>query len=206
MNFKKNGLALSDSAIAEESNGFTLVELIIAAAITLVVGIFLLSILVNNNGLFYKQNALVSEGLSLNDSVSIINKNIMQASAIVASYPESTPLFTSNTETLILKFPSLENGEMVENTYDYIVFYKDTENPKLLKMQIFPDDSSDRVASTSILTTILQNIEFSYLDKNGNVVLPISAASVGVNLTVLAKTGSIGSSRSSTSITNLRNY
>lgn len=186
--------------------GFTLVEMLIVAAITLIVGIFLLSILVNNNSLFYKQNALVDEGLSLNDTISAINKNIMQASSVVDSYPENSPLFTSNTETLILKFQSLKNGEIIESAYDYIVYYKDPENPKLLEVQTFPDSDSERVASTSVLTTILQSIVFSYLDKNGNAVLPMSAASVGINLTVLSKTGSIGSSRSSTSITNLRNF
>lgn len=188
------------------NKGFTLVEILIAAAITLIVGIFLLSILINNNGLFYKQSALVNEGLSLNDTISAINKNIMQASSIVASYPENSPLFISNNETLILKFQSLKNGEIIESIYDHMVFYKDPENPKLLKVQIFPDSGSDRIASTSILTTILQGIVFSYLDKSGNVVLPVSATSVGINLTVLSKTGSIGSSRSSTSITNLRNF
>lgn len=186
--------------------GFTLVELLIASAITLIVGIFLLSILVNNNGIFYKQNALVDEGLNLNDSMSAINKNIMQASSVVATYPEISPLFTSNTETLILKFPSLQDGEIVESAYDYMVFFKDSQNPKILKVQTIPDSASDRLASTTVLTTILKDIIFTYLDKNGNTILPVSATSVGISLTVLSKTGSIGSSRSSTSVTNLRNF
>lgn len=196
----KNGLALS---VIE---GFTLVEILIAAGIALIVGIILSSILVNNNGVYYKQSAIVNEGLSLNDTISTINKNIMQALAIASSYPEVSPTFTSNTETLILKLSAFNNEEIIKDVYDYIIIYKDSTNQKVLKLQIFPGLGSERVASIFVLTNILQDLVFSYLDKDGNPISPATATSIGVKLTVLSKTGSIDSSRSSSSVTNLRNY
>ncbi|MDO8638691.1 MAG: prepilin-type N-terminal cleavage/methylation domain-containing protein [Candidatus Daviesbacteria bacterium] len=189
-----------------KNKGFTLVEILIASAIALIVGIFLMGILANNNGLYYKQSSLVSEGLSLNDAVSAINNYIMQAGAVAVSYPEISPLYTSNSETLVLKLPAYNGDEMIDNVFDYIVLYKDPANSKILKVQIFPGTGSTKQALTSVLTTILHNITFSYLDKRGVEVPPASATSVGIDLTVLSKTGSIGSSRSSKAVTNLRNF
>ena len=41
--------------------GFTLVEILVASAVAMIIGVFLMSILVNSNGIFYKQNAIVNE-------------------------------------------------------------------------------------------------------------------------------------------------
>lgn len=187
------------------NSGFTLLEIILTAALALIVGTFLIVILVNNSGFFYKQNAIISEGLDLNDAIREIDNSARQATAVTAGYPESNPLYTSDSQTLVLKLPALSQGGIIEGVYDYIVISKDPRQGKILRKQIFPDSQSTRQASDLILTTLLKEIEFKYLDKSGNQVSPTQATSIETNIAVTAQTGLIGSTRSSTVVTSLRN-
>lgn len=189
----------------QNESGFTLLETVLASVVAVVVATLLMTILVNNNGLFYKQNAMVSEGLSLNDAVTKINQNIKQSISVAINYPETSPVYITGTETLVLKLSGLNGGDILNNVYDYLVISKDPTKQNVLRLQIFPDQESTRESANLVLTTILSAIQFSYLDKSGNTVNPVSATSIGLNLTVLSKTGSIGSNRSSTTITSLRN-
>lgn len=187
-------------------NGFSLVEVLVVSAASLIIGVILTGILVNHNGVFYKQSSLVNEGLSLNDTLNQIDSKIRQATVIAAGYPEVSPNFNTGTEVLVLKLLSIDiNGNIINDTYDYIVIARDSENNRILRMITYPDSLSSRNAGNVILTTLLESIEFKYLDKDNNQVSPISAGSIEVDLTVLSKTGSIGQPQSSSIITSLRN-
>lgn len=186
--------------------GFSLLEMILAIGITALISGLILSILINNNGVLYKQNSLVSEGLSLNDTLLAIDDKIRQATGVAASYPQAAPIYFSGTNTLVLKLPALDSqGGVINNVYDYMVTTQDTSNNKILRLQVFPDLQSIRKAENKVLTTLVESIEFSFLDKTGASVNPEAAFQVGIDLTVLSKTGSIGSNRSSSSVTTLRN-
>lgn len=186
-------------------NGFTLVEILIASAISLIVGIFLLSILINNNGIFYKQNAIINEGLSLNDALSEIDKNIRQAANIEISYPPDSPFYTTDAHTIILKLPALGTEGVLNNVYDYVVITKDIDKDNILRKKVFPNPSSIRKAEDLVLTAILDAIDFGYFNKLGEAVNPNLATSVSTTLSVKSGYGAIDSNRSSTAITTLKN-
>lgn len=179
-----------------KNRGFTLVEILIASAIALIVGIFLLSILANSNGIFYKQNAIVSEGLSLNDSMSEIDKNIRQATSVAD---------TSDVHTLMLKLSALGVDGMIDNVYDSIIIAKDPDKNNILRKKVIPDVASIRKSEDLVLTTMLDSINFVYLNKLGEIVNPQTATSVSITLSVKSGSGSINSKRSSTIITTLKN-
>lgn len=185
--------------------GFTLLETVIAVAVAMMTGTFLLTILVGNSGVFYKENAVVNEGLDLNDALMQVNNQIKQAAFVATGYPESEPTYVSDSDTLVLKLPALSASGVLPDTYDYAVIRKDFAKPTILRLQVFPDPTSTRPPVDIVLTTLLQTLQFSYLDQSGSTVAPQQATSVGIALTVLAKTGSIGSGRSATVVTNLRN-
>ena len=185
-------------------SGFSLLEIVIVIGVSVIVCLLIVSILVSNTGFSYKQTAIVSEGLSLNDVIREIDDVVRQASSVAVSYPETEPIFTTGDETLVLKLPSLSAAGNMDEVYDFLVIAKD-ENPKILKIKIFPDPQSSRASQDKVLTTILSSVKFSYLDENGNTAPPSSAVSIGVDLTVLSKTGSIGSNRSVSAVTKLRN-
>lgn len=185
--------------------GFTLVEVLLAAFVAVVVGALLVGILVNNSGFFYKQNAIISEGMGLNDSVRKIEDYIRQALSVAAGYPEASPVFTSGEQTLVLKIPALSPTGILVGVYDFVVVTKDQSNPKILTVKVFPDGQSQRPGAGTVLTVLLDSIEFKFMDKSGNIVAPAQASSVGVTLKILARTGAIGSSRETSIVTTLRN-
>jgi prepilin-type N-terminal cleavage/methylation domain-containing protein len=192
------------SALARRK-GFTLVETIIVAAVFLIVGTLLASILVNNTGLSNSQSSLVTSGLNINDAVSTIENNIRQASSVAIGYPEVTPTYTTSSNTLVLKIPSYNASGVISDTYDYVVVTKDLTKTYLLKQYIFPNALSIRQSQNKILTNILQSIEFSYLDKNDNVVSSNTAEKVKVIINVLPGNGVADKTRSATIVVSLRN-
>lgn len=185
--------------------GFTLLETVIASLGALIIGTMLAAIMVNNNGVFYQQNSLLGEGLSLNDATRKIEENIRQAAGAAVGYPEGSPTYTSGPSVLVLKLPSLSPTGVLADAYDYAVVAPDSSNPKILRLVIFPDSRSTRPKAETVLTTLLSSIEFSYLDKNSNPVPPSSATTIALKLTVLSRTGTVGSSQSSLTVTSLRN-
>lgn len=185
--------------------GFTLIEIILVAGIAVIIGTLLVVVLVNNSGMYYQENSTVTSGIGLNDVMDELSTDIKQAAAVVSGYPEASPNFTSGAETLILKLPALSASGNIPDVYDYLVISKDGTNPKILRKYIFPDPQSTRSAVDQVLTTMLDSIQFSYLDKSGNTVSPDVATSVGTTIKLLSKTGSVGSSKSATIMTTLRN-
>lgn len=185
--------------------GFTLVEVLLFSAAAMIVGSYLLSILVNNNNFSSTQNSIISNGLSLNDMTREIDNRVRQSAGVVSGYPETAPVYTTNAETLVLKLPAINTTGIINNVYDYIVIFKDSTNNNVLKMKTFPDVQSTRGSGELVLTTLLEAIEFKYLDKTATVVSPTAATSVSVEVKVLSKTGATGTSKSASMITTLRN-
>lgn len=191
-----------------KTTGFTLAETLLASSVAVIVGMFLVGILVNNTGVFYKQNSMVSEGLSLNDTMTAISNQIKQGVGVAAGYPESSPTILSGANTLVLKLPALSSEGPISDVYDYVAVYPDSSNPNVLRIQTFPstNPASTRPANDQVITSLLQSVQFTYLDRSGNTTTPDSAVSVGVSLTVLSKTGSVGSSHNANAVVVLRNH
>lgn len=185
--------------------GFTLLEVVIAAGGALIIGTMLLSIMINHNGVFYKQSSLVGEGLSINTTTQKIEETIRQAAVVSSGYPEVSPTYITGTSVLVLKLPALSTTGILANVYDYAVITRDSSNPKILRYLLIPDNQSVRPQVNTVLTNLIKSIQFSYLDNNRNPVSPTLATTVGLTLTVLSKTGSIGTEQSSSTTTSLRN-
>lgn len=183
--------------------GFTLPEAVLASGITLIVGTVLIGILVNTGGIFYSQNARITEGLSLNDAVARIDGFVKQAAAVAVGYPEGTPTYLSGETVLVLKVPAVSESETMSNVHDFVVVARDSSKEKVLRLKIFPNPLSARSGEDIVLTTLLNSLRFTYLNKIGQTVPPAMATSVGVTLSVLS--GTAGEGRSSSTVTTLRN-
>lgn len=187
------------------SKGFVMVEVMLASVIAAVVGIVLVVILTNNTGTYYQQNAVVTGNLSLNDMTSEIGTLIKGASAVVTGYPADSPIYFTSDQVLVLKIPAVNDGAVVSGAYDYAAIYKDSQQSKILYLQIFPDSQSSRQAQTKVLTTLLDSVKFEYLDKSGVITTSISAVSVKVTATVGYQNGSIIKKTTSNIVVGLRN-
>jgi Tfp pilus assembly protein FimT len=185
--------------------GVTLVEILIATVITFVVGGFLVATLVNQTGIFYQQSSIVNQGVSLNDVMARINSDIRESSAIAVSVTYNSVEYTTGSDSVIFELPAYNSQGILSGVSDYIVIKVDDENENVLRRLVLPDQQSLRSSSNTVLTSILESVEYIYLDSSDEIVQPSSASKVSATVTVLARTGSIGSPRSSTIVTSLRN-
>lgn len=185
--------------------GFTLIELLMVISIAVIIGTLLVGILINNTGVINKESAIVTQGLNINDALREIETYGRQASSITIGYPEVSPTYVTGANTLVLKIPAINSQGIIGDVYDFVVITKDSSNPKLLKEYIFPDEMSIRENKNTILTNLLQSIEFEYLDNNDAPIAAPSAVKIKTTINVLSKTGLTDQSRSATIVISLRN-
>ena len=186
--------------------GFSLVELVIVIILAGIAGTILVSIFVQNNGVFYTQTAKVNQGLSLNNTSTEIQEVLRAANGIASNNPIGSPQYSTNSTTLVLTLASIDSlGNVIEGKYDYIIITRDAQKAYILKKIVFPDPSSSRKGENLVLATKLSQIEFKYLDNSGNPVSPLSASKVNyiINLSEKASYGTENASASS--VINLRN-
>lgn len=187
-------------------DGFSLIELLVVMGVGSVIGVMLITMLVQNNGLFYQQNTRSNQGISLNDVTTEIIQGIRNASSIASSYPATDPEYTSSANTLVLSMVSLSaNGEVIDNTYDFLVISPDAQKPTILRRRLFPNSASSRKAENKVLLTNLSLLQFVYKDKSGVLVSPTSAAKVNVILNIKDQIGINSENSSSSAEVSLRN-
>ena len=184
--------------------GFTLVELLIVVSLSVVISAVLVAILINNTELVYKENSRVSQGLDLNDALANIKTYIRQAQSVASSYPETPPVsYTSSSTQLVLKFVSLDaNGEVVQATFDFVIYLKDQDKLKIL---VIPGSGSSRLPQDSILAKNVSEVLFDYFDSNGVPIAPNAAEKVKITLSLKQKAGSSIETNIATGEANLRN-
>ncbi|MBI2040336.1 hypothetical protein HYT18_04655 [Candidatus Microgenomates bacterium] len=186
--------------------GLTLMEAIIATAITAVLGILLLVIIINSSNLFYKQTSKVEQGRGINDTLSKVRETIKQSQGVNSTYPPSgAPTYTSGSQQIVLKVPAIDNlGNTISNTFDYFVFFLDQDK---LRFKVFPDISSSRKSSDQLLSINADSLTFQYYNSANppSEVLPTSATKVKISLTLRQKSGPDYEQQTATSEANLRN-
>jgi type II secretory pathway pseudopilin PulG len=189
----------------DSQKGFTLVELLIVTGISIVIGGLAIGIIVNNTGFTKDQSSTINSNVSLNNVMSQIQNDIRESAAVATGYPAINPTYTTSTTTLVLKLASLNGNGVIDNVFDYVIYHQDSQNAKILHRVVVADAQSTRQSSDQIMTTILDSVTYYYLDSNSAIVTATSAVNIKVTLSMLDKSGSIGTSKSATSITTLRN-
>ena len=174
-----------------KSYGFTLLEVLIAMLVSSIAGVLLIQAFVQNNNVFYQQSARVTEGLNLNNTSSQVTQDIKSASGVAANYPLTTPYqYTTSASTLILKIPSIDSvGNIIDQTFDYIVFATDSAKPNYLRRKVFVTSPSTRGTSDRVLINNLSKIVFYYYDINGNTTSPPLAAKINFTINDLSQVG-----------------
>ena len=184
--------------------GLTLIELLISLGIVILIGVLLLTIMVNTLGLFYKESSTLTQGLSINDALSKIRSAVKQSSAVVPSFTSGVT-YTSSTIQLILKVTSVDSSNnLIANTFDYFVFFLDEGK---LRFKTYPDVLSSRDFQDQIFSTNVKSLEFKYLDLQNppSEVVPDTASKVRVLLILQQKSGVDFETITATSEASLRN-
>lgn len=187
------------------TKGLTLIEILLAMGVAVIIGALLVVIMINSAGVFYKQSSKITEGLNTNDALAYLRQSIKQSSAVAATLTQGSAVYTSSSEQIILKISSVDSlGNIIADTYDYFVFYKD-QNKLLFKT--FPNAASARKAQDQIFSTSLDSLNFQYFNSQAPPleVAPQSAAKVRISLTLKQKIGANFEQLAATTEANLRN-
>ncbi len=191
-------------SVTKNESGFTLMELLLVVTITTAVGILLVSILVQNSGLFYQQNSRISQGVGENDALSSFRENAKVAKAVAISYPETgSAQYTSGPSQLVLKLAAIDSqSNVITGVFDFVVYYVTANR---LYVKIFPGSGSTRQPINQILSNNVNSVTFSYLDQTAQPVTPTSATKVRMMLTLAQKAGKAFETDVATSEADLRN-
>lgn len=185
--------------------GLTLVEVLVTGGIAVVAGVLLVAVIVNSAGIYNKESSKLSEGLNINDALSMIRSKVKESSAVQASFTANPITYTSSSNQLVLKIASIDSsGNIVDQTFDYYVFFLDNTR---LRLKTFPDSSSFRKAQDQIFSTNVDNLNFQYLNSSNPPleVTPSLATKVRINLRLKQRSGSNYETKTATSEAILRN-
>ncbi len=143
--------------------GMTLTETLIAVAILVIIGVALAQMTMVTLDISSRQ----SKNYSLETNAAILlktlNDNFGHASGIELARTFGTTAYTSSSTTLILRIPSLDSSRnIITGVYDYIVFYRDPDNPTHINYTLDAGTGSIRVSGTKTLTTNNASLTFRY--------------------------------------------
>lgn len=143
--------------------GITLTETLIAVAILLIIGIALAQVTAITLDISSRQ----SKNYSLETNAAILlktlNDNFGHASGIELARTFGETAYSSSSTTLILRIPSLDSEHnIISGVYDYIVFYRDPDNPTHINYTLDAGEGSIRTSGTKTLTTNNTNLTFRY--------------------------------------------
>lgn len=190
--------------------GLTLIEILVAMGIAVVAGTLLMVVMVNSAGLFTQQSSKVQQGLNSNDALSSIRGSIKQANSVADQYIIGSTTYTTGANQLVLKVASFDSsGNIIENTFDYFVFYLDqnTLHFKVFPVKVFPDSLSSRKVVDQVFSTLVDSITFQYLNTADPPVevVPVSATKIRISLVLKQKMTKGFETNIATTEANLRN-
>lgn len=187
--------------------GFTLLEVLIVVLVSSIAGVLLVQSLIQNNSVFYQQSGRIDEGLKLNDASSQITRDIKAAGGVAPNYPVASPFqYTTSNNSLILKIPSIDSmGNVIDQTFDYIIVATDSAKSTYLRRQVFITPPSTRGASNQVLVNNLSKVSFYYYDGSGNIAPAIQAVKINFVLNNFSQLGTKQQTSSSSGEVTLRN-
>lgn len=140
--------------------GATIVEALVVLALFVLISVTLVSLYFQHGELYSMGQAQFESVASARAALNGISAYAVQARRVVASQTITGTLYTAGTSTLVLEIPSInENGDIIENTFDYAAFY--TSSTALYRA-LAPSPPSARADGTKFLADNLTNLMFSY--------------------------------------------
>lgn len=186
--------------------GFTLTEVLIVLGASAIIGTVLVTLMVQGSSAIFNQNVQINHNIALNNASSKLNETIKYASSIQAVYTNGLTQYSSNSTSIIVNLPSInQQGSVIDNKHDVIVIAKDPLKPAILRKYIFADPVSSRKSTSQVILTNLSFIQFVYLGDNETGVSPTAASRVDYTIKTAEKTAFSSKESSISGRINLKN-
>lgn len=174
---------------SKKLQGISLVEVITSFAIIGVISIIVGSVYLAHFRLFSNQNTSMDMSTQARIAIDEITNQIQQAESIVATC-SACGSDASGANILILRLWVIDSsGEPVDpgaSTYDYMVFKRDSNANKILKIT-YPDPGSSRPGGSHVVAYGVSALSFTYDDPTpanaGEVSLAVSTTAQTINKT-----------------------
>ena len=187
-------------------SGFSLFETLLVLGLSSVVGVVLVAMFIQNNGVSNNQHLKSAQGLTVNDIYSQITHHFRNASAIINQYPTTDPQYITDADTIVIQLPSINSsGAVIPSVFDHLIITVDSQNSKILRAITIPDAQSARPSGNQVLATNLQTLLFYYLDTNNGPTSPTNASSINFVVNLTSAQGQTAVESSSSGVINLRN-
>lgn len=160
--------------------GFTLIEILVVIGLFALLMLFATGIFLSHNGLYYAQRAEINAVGSARGALDDMTDEIREAIAVETSAVYQSVIYTTDVDTLALRLPAVDaSGVPSAGTYDHVIYYIDSANPKYLRKITAPDAASFRRAEDKkLITEHLSSIVFTYNNST-----PDQASRININFT-----------------------
>lgn len=157
-----------------KTRGNTLLETAVVVAITALMFLLLGAIFITQGRYLAIQNAISDTQYSAFQVVDTFGLYASTAQSVVASQTINGRSYTSGTNTVILKLPSINNGgDIIANTFDYVAFGLYASDKTKFMFDIDSATGSDRVDGQFIKAQLVDKLIFRY-----NAVTPANASAI----------------------------
>ncbi len=101
--------------------------------------------------------------INLNTAQDHLVESIRNANQIVPSYTINGTEYTTDFDTIVIRIPSIDGSNtIINNVYDYQVFFRDPGDATLLRTDLVAGAGSTRTSGVSTIATDLSGLVFNY--------------------------------------------
>lgn len=155
------------------NRGFTLIETLVAIAISVIALTALVNLFFIFNSTYGNQQAFMAAAGSAGGSMNALEAAILPASHVLASRNFSGTTYSSSATTLVLELPAVNSsGNIIPGVNDYVVFYPSSAT---LYRLVQAGVGSIRVSGLTTLSTTLSSISYTYDDADFTQVTNVTA-------------------------------
>ncbi len=149
--------------IKESEKGFSLLEIVTLVGILALLFVIMMEVFINYGRIVNRdtQKAIIHSQYSF--IADEIGENLRMAAAILPSRNMNGTTYSSGSDAIVIKIPSIDaNGSVIEDTWDYAVFYIDSAETNKLFYGLQPDPLSSRPAANRLLSDKISFFKFTY--------------------------------------------
>lgn len=141
-------------------NAFSIIELLIIIGILGLLMILLITVFISQSQYFDNEHTRFLLKDNINISLPFIKDLIIASDSILASHNIQGIDYTSDSDTIVLRMPSLDiNNKTITSQYDYAVITKEENN---IKIVLSPSQQSARTPQNRIIANYVSSLLFDY--------------------------------------------